>query len=377
MRRVRRPIVRLIGTSALVVGAGLAFLPTGSGAEEPAVVGWWHRDVPLSGDDVLAQSGASPVIFASSPSQVPPPPTVPPTPVTLPPDITIPDPGPNVPTPTPVPEGGLLVANDPSGARAISAMRFDLPDAGGGILKLVVAPGSTPSPGIRACPSLSDWQPGPDQAWSRRPAHDCDRIAVSSSQSPDGTTLVFNLPSSFRSPDSSFFDIVLVPTGGDGTPFQTVFAKPGADAFEVTSTLVPEEPYDSGGFDFDMGSGFDDAFGTDGFAYTGGDGYSFDSPTATTAIQPTANDRATGTDGTLRRIAGVLENPTSRRIAALALIVIGGYAYWQSGHAVQRAPQLLGSLGGSGPVPTLARAVSPPRGIGRFNRVRLERPPRL
>lgn len=375
MSRLGRPVLRLIATSALLVAGALAFLPTGSGAEEPSLVGWWHRDVPLSGD-VQAQSGASPVIFASS-SQVPPPPTVPPTPVTLPPDVTIPDPGLDVPTPTAVPEGGLLVANDPSGPKAISALRFDLPNAGGGVLRLVVAPGSTPSPGIRACPSLTDWQPGPDQAWSRRPAHDCDRIAVSSSQTPDGTTLVFDLPHTFRSADSPFYDVILVPTGGDGTPFQTVFARPGADAFEVTSTLVPEQPYDSGSFDDGQGGGFDDAFGPGGFGFTGSDDFSFGAPGAGTGIQPTASHRATGSDGTLRRVAGVLENPTARRIAALALIVIGSYAYWQSGQAVQRAPRLLGSLGGSGPVPAMAAVVSPPRGIGRFNRARLEPPSRL
>ncbi|MGQ0432181.1 MAG: hypothetical protein ACT452_07220 [Microthrixaceae bacterium] len=362
-----------MSATLLLAGLLIAFLPAGSGAEEPLITGWWQRDIPLTG-----QSGATAVIaqIASSPRQIPPPPTVPPVPVTVPPDVTIPDPGQDAPLPDPTPSGGLMVANDPTGPRAMAALRFDAPTAAGGIVTLQVTDGSTPAPAIRACPSLSDWQAGPNQAWSRRPAHDCGRVAVASTVAADGT-VTFDLPDDFRDPDAAFFDVILVPAEGDGTPFQTVFAKPGADAFEVTSTLVPEEEYDPGDFDVDIGSGFDDAFGTDGFAYTGGDGYSFDSPTATTAIQPTANDRATGTDGTLRRIAGVLENPTSRRIAALALIVIGGYAYWQSGQAVQRAPQLLGSLGGSGPVPTLARVVSPPRGIGRFNRVRIERPPRL
>lgn len=379
MTRWRQLMLRTLGTGALLAAGVLVLVPTTSGAEQPSVVAWWYRDVPLSGR-VQGQSAGTPVIaqLASSPAQVPTVPvtTIPPVAVTIPPNVTIPDPGTNIPTPNPgVPKDGLYVANDPTGVSAMSALRFDLADAAGGTLRLTIAPGSTPSSSIIACPSLSDWQPGGDQAWSRRPAHDCARLAITSSISADGTTMSWNLPGSFRAPSSDFFDVILMPQGGDGTPFQTTFVKPGDGAFEVTSVLSGGGDLGSDGIPADAVPG---TFPSDTF-YDSGSGVYVPGTEGTTGvpIELTANQRSTRGSG-IGALAGVLENPTTRRMAALMLIVLGGYAYRQSGQVMQRAPMLLGSLGGSGSTPVMALAsVSPPRGIGRFERARKVPPQRL
>lgn len=392
MSRSWRSILRLVGASALVAAAGLVVMPPGSGAEEPIIVGWWYRDVPLSSDAMAAQSAGTPVIarIATSPaeaSQVPPPPAVPPLPLpTVPPSVTVPDPGQNVPTPSPAPDGGLLVAGDPTGARAMAALRFDLPDAAGAILRLTIATGSTPVAGVRACPALTDWQAGPDQAWSRRPAHDCDRLSVSSTKSSDGTTLEWQLPDSFRDPQSPtypFYDVLLVPPSGDGTPFQVAFNKPGSNALEVTSLLPEIEPYDSGDVDYG-GPSIDPSYSSDGYDVSGvgSDGTYTDGPLGTVEFQPTASGGGGGGAGRqpLDRLADALENPTTRRLATLALLLIGGYAYWQSGRSADRAPRLLGALAGPSQhiADALVRpAVARPRGIGRFVRDRPDPPPRL
>ncbi|MEO7427944.1 MAG: hypothetical protein ABIY48_01050 [Acidimicrobiales bacterium] len=384
MRHRRRIALRLLGTSSLLVATALTVLPAGSGAAEPSVVGWWYRDVPLSeASSVQSQSAGAPVVAQvatspDSPRQVPPPPVLPPAPIpTTPPAVTVPDPGGNAPTPSQAPTGGLLVAADVTGIRAMSALRFVVSDAGGAILRLTIAQGSTPSPGVRACPALSDWQPGPDQPWSTRPAYGCDRVAVSSTLSSDGTTMQWILPDTFKSPDSLFYDVLLVPIGGNGTPFQVAFNKPASDAFTVTSPAPEPEVPTTEALPEDLPPPID-SFSSDGYDL-GAVGGSFPGvPVETVQVQPTGDHRAVA-QGPLNRLADALENPTTRRIATLALILLGAYAYWQSGQTVQRAPRLLGALagGGDGTAASLPPVVAHPRGIGRFARDRHAPPPML
>jgi|GEM_PF-6812929 len=388
-RRSRHGL-RVLAVASFLTAGLLALLPATGQAAEPTVVGWWYRDIPLSGSQpegaaVTGQSTGAPVVASlagpvARPPQVPPlppPPTIPPLPVpTIPPSVTIPDPGGNVPTPIPVPAGGLLVANDSTGARGIAAMRFEAPGAGGATVILKLAPGSTPSPAINACPALSDWLPGPDQAWSARPAHDCDRMSVSGSLSTDGTTMTWALPDTFQRPDRATYDVLLVPVGSDGTPYQVLFEKPGADAFEVTSpfpeeVLPPELPL------LDDVPPPSDTFSPDGFD-VGGIGGEFEGGAfpETTTPEVVQTER-TGQTGPLGGLVDVLENPTVRRIATALLVALGAYAYWQSNQAEQRAPRLLGALSGPsnlGAAAVLRPAVVRQRGIGRFARDRTERP---
>ncbi|MFZ6002685.1 MAG: hypothetical protein ACOYXM_02005 [Actinomycetota bacterium] len=376
---MKRLAARLVAVSSLIGALALVFVPAGS-AEEPVFVGWWHRDVPLSGESEMEAQGAgtatpaSIAAFPASAAQVPPPPTLPPAPIpTIPPDVTLPDPGPGAPTPSPAPDGGLLVAADPTGIRAMSALRFDPGDAGGATLKLTLAEGSTPSPAVRACPALSDWLPGADQPWSARPAHDCGRVSVRSTLSADGSTMQWDLPDTFKSPNSDVYDVLLVPLEGDGTPFQIAFEAPSADSLTVTSPAPPPPPpyeppddipppsdfFDSGNFDFGAGGSFEPL------------------PEVPVDLEPTGSNNPER-KRPLERLAEALENPTTRRIAALALVALGAYSYRQSNKTVQRAPQLLGALGGSaGATVALAPALKRPRGIGRFSRERGAPPGRL
>lgn len=391
---IRRGALRLLAVSCLLVAALITLLPGGSAAQEPSVVGWWHRDVPLSGDPgsdaaseaatVHAQSAGRPVVarLPGSPrsrSQVPPPPQLPPAPLpTTPPEVTVPDPGADLPTPSQAPEGGLLVAGDPSGARAMAALRFDAPDAGGAVLRLVISAGSTPSPGVQACPALSDWLPGPDQPWAHRPAHDCDRVASSSSLSADGTSMEWALPDTFKPADSPHYDVILVPISADGTPFQVAFDAPGPDAFAVTSPAPPAELPVVDPLPDDLPPPID-SFSADGFDVDGLGGPSFPGggagPADPVTVQPAG--RTTEDPGPLGGLARSLENPTTRRIATLALAMLGAYAYWQSGQSVDRTPQLLGALRAPGAAAIRTLPATTPRGIGRFSRPRSEPPTRL
>ncbi len=383
MRRVRRLLLRGTAAATLLTAAVLSVMPA-SQAEAPTVVGWWYRDVPLSSDEMEAQSIGAPVVarISTGPArtaQVPPPPGWPPAPLpTTPPEATIPDPTPGTPTPSPAPDGGLLVAADVTGVRAMSALRFAVSNVGTAVLTLTLAPGSTLSPGVRACPALSDWLPGADQPWSDRPAHDCGRLAVSTGVSPDGTQMIWRLPEGFAPRGAVFYDVLLVPISGDGTPFQIAFEKPDASSFEVTSVVPVDAPpatsdaygdaapvteyYDPGGFgDVDYGYG--------------GGGSLPDLPEGTVEFTPAGDAKSSNP---FVRAASALENPTTRRIATALLVVLGGLAYWQSSQTVQRAPRLLGALGGSSVMATGGvRRAARPRGIGRFARVRTERPPRL
>lgn len=374
--------------ASLVTAGVLGVLPTTSGADAPAIVGWWYRDVPLSGADeqgssVEAQATGAPVLFTAAgrrvgPAQVPPPPVLPPVPVpTVPPGVTVPDPGGNVPTPSLAPEGGLLVAKDSTGIRAMAAMRFAASGAGGAIVTLRIAPGSTPSPPIKACPALSDWVAGADQAWSTRPAHDCGRISVSSVLNADQTMMTWALPPHFLRSATSTYDVLLVPYGSDGTPFEVAFEKPGADSFTVTSPFEEELPP----LEIPLPEYLPppaDSFSPDGYEFSG-----THDPYVSEVVQtaPTGNVRPPArSSGPLNRLVDVLENPTTRRVATALLVALGAYSYWQSNQVEQRAPRLLGALAGPSVAVagTVARPTATrPRGIGRFSRARTERPPRL
>jgi hypothetical protein len=219
-----------------------------------------------------------------------------------------------------------------------------------------------------ACPALSDWLPGGDQPWSDRPAHDCDRLAITGNISLDGATVSWDLPDTFKPVDASFYDVLLVPAGGDGTPFQTVFAAPAADAFEVTSPPPTVAEFIDEPLPFDVAPAID-IYSDDGFDVGS-------VPVgANPATTPTPVVRRTPAQSPLAGIFSPLENPTTRRLATLVLLAIGAYCYWQSNQSRHRMPRLLGSLGGAGGVVASALTrpmLDRPRGIGRFQRPRTD-----
>jgi hypothetical protein len=245
----RRRASRVLALVCMVLGTVVGVLPAPSSAEAPQDTGWWSRRLPFQGD-VEGQSVTAPVPFrsAASPSQeLPTDPTIPgtdggpvttvPLPVPIPtlpqPPAPLPeDPGPATPNPG-VPEGGLWVANDPTGAIALSALRYR-GDIGAGELLLRFASGSTPAGSVVACPALSEFSPGPAQPWGDRPAHDCARLSLGGRVTADGTGMQFTIPQGFVPFGERVLDIVILPDPSSGDPFSLFFEAPDESSLEVT-----------------------------------------------------------------------------------------------------------------------------------------------
>ena len=139
-----------------------------------------------------------------------------------------------LPAPPSVPPGGLWVSSDPTGAQAVSAVRFVLPAAGvAPVLSLTVS-SAQPATGIGgdvvACPTTSAWSPGPGPGqWSTRPAPDCQAGQVPGALSPDGHVLSFSLASLAT---GGVVDVVIqaAPPGPVGSPTFDVTFEPVTSA---------------------------------------------------------------------------------------------------------------------------------------------------
>lgn len=386
--RIARLLAFLFITTALAVG-----IAPSSGAEGPQATGWWSRRVPFTGD-VEGQSSSKAVRYSPS-QELPADPTVPvdttvpgggpvttpPLPVPVPtvpePPVTLPDDGgPGTPNPT-VPDGGLWVANDPTGALAMSAVRYR-GDVGSGELTLRFAPGSTTVGRMVACPALSGFSPGPEGAWADRPAHDCDRLSLTGRLTPDGTGVQFTIPQGFLGFGERVLDIVILPDPTVGDVFSIYFEPPGADSLEVSQgqelpppvaelpeidpSTLPETP------SFDAGT-----FTPDGSDFTIGGG------TGTVTSDAPADEGEEQAAGLPEPIAQILEpfteSRTARIISVITLLLMGG-ALWYFGGAPVRAPRRLGALAGDAPA-MVDQPTDAGRGIGRFRRDRTGPPARL
>lgn len=386
----RRRASRALALVCLVLGTIVGVLPAPSSAEAPQATGWWSRRLPFQGE-VEGQSVSAPVAFRSvaTPSQeLPTDPTIPggdggpvttvPLPVPIPtiprPPVPVPeDPGPANPNPG-VPEGGLWVANDPTGPVAISALRYR-GDIGAGELLLRFAGGSTTTGPVVACPALSEFEPGPAQPWGDRPAHDCDRLSLTGRLAPDGTGMQFTIPQGFVPFGERVLDIVILPAPTSGDPFSLFFEAPDESSLEVTqgqelpppATELPDvDPFtlptapppvvDTPVSNVDAGVVVPPA----------------EPPTSEPAPSELAGPSAP------TPIAGVLEPFTESRfgrIVAVAVLLAMGASLWYFGGEPTRSPRLLGALAGDAPV--LVDQGSQGRGIGRFRRERAGLPNRL
>jgi hypothetical protein len=146
-----------------------------------------------------------------------------------------------LPAPPQVPAGGLWVSNDPSGASAISALRFTLPDSEGlptlslHVSKFTSPPANPATPTlalIRACLVTADWSipatsPG---AWTDRPNYDCAKGSAPGQLSPDGSMMVFDLT---VLPPGLRYDIALVPAVPSATTADPTQAAPSS-TFDAT-----------------------------------------------------------------------------------------------------------------------------------------------
>lgn len=397
----RRRFSRGLSLICIAAGATLALVP-GAKAEAPIAVGYWSRALPFQADTVEGQSGSAAVRFAGMPrtaasaQQVPdttlptpvttsPPPVSPPT---IPPIVTTPDPSQPAPNAS-VPEGGLWVANDVSGAAAVSALRFQ-GDIGSARLRLLFAPGSTVVGPIVACPMLSSWTPEANGPWKNRPAHDCDRLAVTGSRTADGLGMQWDLPQGFSQFAERQLDIMLLPRPGSGDTFSLQFAAPTADALEIGARQVPPTTTTSvttpnlGTSDSGFGSG--PAFGSpDSFSprfdgdFSSNNGFL---PTnELTDLGATTDATSVGDTPTGRVVdalrSALFEDEPLPRYVAVGLLLAMGAGFFLYGGAPARAPQLLGGLGTGAIAPVATRPARNERGIGRFRRERAERPTKL
>jgi hypothetical protein len=404
----RRRITRAAAVAVVALAAGIGMTPVPSAAEAPQATGWWSRRAPLQGEPGAETSGGGEVtglasrgavVFgsAATPAQQPPidipvpdgegegtaPPTTVPLPVPPPtvPDLPVPvpdEPGPGTQNPT-VPDGGLWVANDPSGPIAISALRFR-GDIGGGDLLLRFAPGSTTAGPIVACPALSPFQPVEGGAWPDRPAHDCDRMSLTGRRTADGTGMEWSIPQGFLPFGERVLDIVLLPDETRGDAFSVYFEAPGPETLTVTQgqELPPPAPELPDLDPTSLPTPASETF-TDNPTFT--DSATFDDvPVA----EPPGVEAATPVDepqlaAAPTRVSSLFEPFTesrTARIISVAVLLLMGAALWLFGGRSVREPKLLGALAASAPAVRAPQGPSA-HGIGRFRRERQAKPGRL
>lgn len=380
-----RTTLRLLAIACTLTAALVLVSPSSSSAQAPDAVGWWSRQLPFQDgtraedQGVTGQSVGAPVRFRASQIE----PTIPGGPVTtqpLPaqppqvpePPITVPGPDTGSPNPS-VPDGGLWVANDPTGAYAVSAIRFR-GDIGSAELTLRFAPGSsTPGP-VVACPIISDWAPGPEGAWRDRPAHDCDRLAITGLLSPDATTLTFAIPQGFSQFGERVLDIYLGPKPSSGDPFTVYFEAPDADSLEVLGGQQAPPP------EQELPEPEPAALPTTmppPTSATPAVAAPVGSPTTTATTVEDASpvvDIGGGAGPVPQPVAEFVEPFTesrASRIVAITLLLLMGLGLWYLSGQQVRPPRLLGAMGGgeTAPVPVSATEDTG-RGIGRFRRER-------
>lgn len=403
MTPARRSRIARRASLALVVaalGAGVGIGGELASADAPVKQGWWSRwQTDSSGATTL------PTVPAGAP---------------LTPTTTVPPP----PTGD---DGGLTVANGPDGPEAVAAMFFQTEGGGDGSLYLRSAPrkkDGTPDPStstsvqvtapsqspvtvqpperdtivlpddatVLACRALSSWERDSNGPWSKRPTWATDDC-VPGTLVAGNTAMFWTLFSTMQDGDGNY-DIVLVPSApvpakapSDGAPaqpqqpFMVNFASPGSetlvadpadeDDFTTDDTLSLDEEEDDGSIG-------DEAVDDDG------DEFAFAAPEFTPAASPvialpTTRTPTTSLLGTgrpaLQRRSIFVPDTRMERLMAVSLLFFIAFALWWLGGSPTRGPRLLGAAGGR----TIATAPTMPllRGVGRFARERLGRPPRL
>lgn len=136
------------------------------------------------------------------------------------------------PAPPPPPEGGLAVANSIDGPVTISAIRFQVDDGNGTVLRLqqvdAVAPAGA---AVQACVTTSTWAPAVNGEFASAPEAACDLGAVALAAQPDGSWSA-DITRLLSASDS----IVLLPAPQAPAVFSLSFEPP---AVETTTPSPP------------------------------------------------------------------------------------------------------------------------------------------
>jgi hypothetical protein len=276
---------------------------------------------------------------------------------------------PTVPAPATVPEDGLYVANDASGPSAIAAVRYLVGQAGGTLtLKLPDGTALTGTEDVVACPVLGGFTPAQNGRWDSAPAYDESACIVKGTPDDAGTAFTFDIPATFAS-SLGDISVVIVPAVGSTSVFSLPFAKPDDTSFTVT-TPVQSPPAPPSTPAYEPGTA----------VYTApapSSSPSFSSPSAPTVAAP---DTSGGGDAVAAPAPVALATPAAAKtpsrasqVAAVVTLLAIGAALWWLTSQPQRAPRLLGSVGGKAtaePVAVAAVRTVRPRGVGRFARHR-------
>jgi len=278
---------------------------------------------------------------------------------------------PTVPAPATVPEDGLYVANDASGPAAIAAVRYRVGGQVGGVLTLHLADGSalTGAEEIVACPVLGGFDPVLNGRWDARPGYEEEACIFVAEPTAEGDGLTFTLPATAASPFGDL-GVVVVPLPGSATPFSLAFDAPADGDLVVTG--APTAPAPS------PGSAMSGADSSPSYSAPPSGSPGFAAPATPSAPAPVPVESTSGEVAAppasldLTPAADLPDGSRMPQIVAAGLLAAIGAALWWLGGQPERAPRLLGSVGGRAATAEFAVAAveRPVRGVGRFARPR-------
>ncbi len=280
----------------------------------------------------------------------------------------------------PPPDGAIRVGNDPAGASAIAAVRFQL-DEGEEDPMLVLRVVGDPAPAtaaLQACPATSEWTGEAGAPLSEAPTYDCE--AGTALGLVAGTTVSFDLSQLATSPT---VDVVISPAPAGDDPVADTFTvdfeapTPADITTGGPTTAAPPVPSGSTSGGGSTGSptiGGGAAPSSPSFTPSPSSG-GFTSPAGPSVTVPGVEAPTAGTSGTPtvttpidseQAVAPPLADATSSSkrwiglVTAAAIIGLGAYL-WRAdrARAVLTAGPVLGGLGPfvrerSGPAPEVA-----------------------
>jgi hypothetical protein len=287
-----------------------------------------------------------------------------------------------LPTLDPPPDGALRVANDPTGASAIAAVRFQLDEGEDGpSLSLRVVGEPVPDgAAFVACPTASEWTGASGAPLSEAPEADCEAGAALGLVAGDGTAVTFDLTQLAR---SATVDVVIAPSPTGESPIADTFAvdfeAPVATDITAGGPAPTGPPAPGGSFPGDgaaspptgagSGSGsppFAPSSPSGGFTPPAGPSVTVPAIETPAATPPGASSPVTSAIDTEQAVAPPLGAATSSGkrwiglVTAAAIIGLGAYL-WRAdrARAVMTAGPVLGGLGPfvrerTGPAPDVA-----------------------
>ena len=272
--------------------------------------------------------------------------------------------------PTPVPDGGMWVAADPSGPLALSALRTELADGLVAVeLRLTVAE-AVGVPAVQACPSDDRWVPEQGGRIEGAPAADC---SASLDAKVDGDVLVVPLP-----PGLNAVNVLLQPA--PGSAFSLTLEPATAASVVTTSEPAPFE------------SGPAPAFAPTGPAFEGTALPPFvpadpvaepllaapqAPPPAAAAAAPAPQTAPPPAAVLGRPSAAVVPDDRTESLLAVAVLALLAVQAVRLARQPAVAPRALGGAVRARKAEPVTELVVPARGVGRFRGVRSRPPVRI